>query len=217
MKRYFCLVVAVCALLRGAWAAEPTMLFTTTDSPRMSSSGYIDWAQVSTSRGARLISVFGYNSGPQQWVQLYNSSNGIVVVIADSTASTKLWSASSSNIFIGEPLQFTNTIGTAAAGIYFARPITNSSLWFQLYDTRAHAINTASTTGILTPSTDGLSGNVHQLPRHTFAVAATDNFSFIVPDTGMQFGQGIVVAASTTGPTFTPPSTNITICATLLQ
>jgi hypothetical protein len=165
MKRLLCLLAACAFQGCSAWAADPTITFTTADSPRIASTGYIDWAQVTTKTGCRLINVFGYNSGPQQWVQLYNSSNGIVVAIADSQATAKLWSANSSNIFIGEPLQFTNTIGTAAAGIYYARPLTNSSLWFQLYDTRAHAINPAATTGILTPSTDGLSGNAHLLPR----------------------------------------------------
>ncbi len=213
MKRI--ILLAVCVLYWvSAWAAESTITFTTQDSPRVTSSGYVDWVQVVNKPGCRLLNVFGYNSGPQQWVQLYNSTNGIVISVVDSTAANKTITGGV-GVYLGEPLQLTNTTAGVGAGIYYARPITNSQVIFQLYDTKAHAVNSAATTGIQT-TTDAGSGNIQLLPRHTFAVAQTDNYSFIIPGTGMGFGAGIVVAASTTGPTFTPPSTNITICATYL-
>lgn len=201
-----------------SWAADVTTVFTTMDSPRANASGYIDWAQVSNRQGSRLINVFGYNSGPQQWLQFYNSTNGIVLAIGDSSDANNTFDVSNGGgaVYLGEPLQLTNTIAGITAGIYYARPTTNSTTVFQLYDTRAHALNYASTTGIKNVTADAQTGNIQMLPRHTMAIAGADNYSWIIPGTGMGFGQGIVIAASTTGPTFTPPSTNITICATLL-
>jgi hypothetical protein len=215
MKRILCLLAACAIQGCSAWAADATITFTTTDSPRIASTGYIDWAQVSTKQGSRLINVFGYNSGGQQWIQLYNSSNGVVLPITDSFDSENTF-VTSGYVYIGEPVQFTNTIAGVTAGIYFARPVTNSVVKFQVYDTRAHALNAAATTGIKDVTSDLASGNIQLLPRHTFAVASTDNYSFIVPGTGMGFGQGVVIAASATGPTFTPSGTNVTICATYL-
>ncbi len=41
------------------------------------------------------------------------------------------------------------------------------------------------------------------VPLHTFAIAGGDNFSVIIPSTGLPCGVGIVVCNSTTGPTKT--------------
>lgn len=53
------------------------------------------------------------------------------------------------------------------------------------------------------------------VPMHTFAVAATDNYSCIIPLTGINFSSGIMALVSTTGPTLTLGAKNVTMLATL--
>ena len=213
------LILAACVFTGvGAWAADTTITFTTPESPRFNTTtGYIDWAQVSSRSGSRLISVYGYNSGPAQFVQLYNATNGPAVQILD-TAVTPPYVDLSGGMGTGDAIRFTNTDVVATAKIYYLRQFTNAAsaqgIKYHLYDTRAHALNAASTTGIVTIANDLQTGFAHLVPKHTFAVAANDNFSCIIQGSGMGFGRGIAVAVSTTAPVFTAGQTNITICAT---
>ncbi len=46
------------------------------------------------------------------------------------------------------------------------------------------------------------------VPKRLISVAATSTFSFLLPVTGLTFSKGIVVAASSTGPTLTLDASN---------
>ena len=62
-------------------------------------------------------------------------------------------------------------------------------------------------------STTGLAGAV---PFHTFAIGATDNYSVIVPVSGIPFSRALIAVVSTTEDTYTPYGSNIaTMLATL--
>lgn len=55
------------------------------------------------------------------------------------------------------------------------------------------------------------------VPMHTFGIAAADNYSVIVPLTGINFGNGVFVAVSSTGPLYTAAgSKDVTMLATLI-
>jgi len=54
------------------------------------------------------------------------------------------------------------------------------------------------------------------VPMHAFAIAATDNYSVIVPMTGINFSKGIVACVSTTANTTTLGAKDVTMLATIL-
>jgi|ERR1043165_4030349 hypothetical protein len=54
------------------------------------------------------------------------------------------------------------------------------------------------------------------VPMHTFKIGATDNYSVIIPLTGINFSKGCQVCVSTTGPTTTIGAKEVTMLATLL-
>jgi hypothetical protein len=54
------------------------------------------------------------------------------------------------------------------------------------------------------------------VPLHRFAIAAADNFSVIVPRSGINFGVGIVACVSTTADTTTLGAQDAAMLATIL-
>lgn len=176
-------------------------------------SNYVDWWQINTGP-SQLISLFGYNSGAQQYLQIFDSSAGPTVAVTAWVAATDIFTAAAHGLTTGERVQLTGTVAGISAGIYYAQWISADT--FYLYDTLAHA-QAGGATGRSDVTGATSTATLNRLPIHTFAIAATDNYSFIVPVVGMTCGKGIVVANSTTAATYTAGSKNVTIVATVRQ
>lgn len=54
------------------------------------------------------------------------------------------------------------------------------------------------------------------VPMHTFAIAAADNYSVIIPLTGINFSKGIVACVSTTPNATTLGAKDVTMLATIV-
>lgn len=184
-------------------------------------SNYVDWWQVRTGPGL-LISVFGYNSGAQQWLQLFDSSAGPTVAVTSWDSTGDKFTATNHGLSNGEKIQLTGTVAGIAAGFYFVGLDTNSvsgltnTVAFYIYNTAANAY-AGQTTG--RQDLTGVTGTatLNRIPIHTFAIAATDNFSCVVQFTGMSCEKGIVLADSTTAATYTAGSKNLTMLVTFKQ
>lgn len=178
----------------------------TLDAPRAdTSSNYVDWWQVRTNPTV-LVSVFGYNSGSQQWIQIFDSSSGPSLSVT-CTASSDVFVLAGHGLTTGQRVQIGTGFGGVSAAIYYVNSVDTST--FYLYDTLAHA-QTGGATG-RQDVTSNAAGTVLLIPVHTFAIAATDNYSCIVPLSGISVGKGLVIANSTTGPLYTAGSKNVTM------
>lgn len=220
MKRFLFALAALALAFAMPLRAQSTLtLGSTAQAPRTSpTSNYVDWWLVNPGP-CKLISIFGYNSGSQGWVQIFDAgtANGAALPVSyNSGAANNEWLCANHGLTTGQRVQVTNTLAGVSAGIYYARPLT--STLFYLYDTLAHSqaagavISGATGQQVVTGTGSGYQALV---PVHSFAVAANDNFSLIVPVSGMVFGHGLTVAGSTTAATYTPGGTNLVITCTL--
>lgn len=204
----------LCLFVVSAFAGEQaTQTLSSQANPRTSTvTGYMDYWSVAQ-RNCRVISIYGYNSGPQQWVQLFDTGQSNAVLSITAWSGTPTYTNGAHNLSMAQPIQFTNTVNGITAGIYYARPIDLNS--FQVFDTAAHA-NGSGTTGRQGSGGASGTGTALLLPTHSFAVASADNYSCIVQNTGFSFGKGLLISTSSTGPTYTPTgTTNITACVTV--
>lgn len=174
-------------------------------------SNYVDWWQARTGPGV-LISLFGYNSGAQQFLQIYDSSAGPTVSVTAWVAATDIFTAAGHGLKNTEKVQLTGTVAGISAGFYYVGLIDADT--FYLYDTIAHAV-TAGATGRQDVTGATSTATLSRVPIHTFAIAATDNFSCVVPNTGMSCEKGVVVANSSTAATYTAGSKNLTLFVTV--
>lgn len=198
--------------------AETRTLASVNEATRTSTStGLVDWWQVDTRTG-KLISLFGFNNGSQQWLQVFDSGAGPTNIVdgfaaaATGGQTADTCTNASHGLSIGQPVQLTGTFAGLSAGIFYASPIDGNR--FYLYDTKAHAISQGST-GKQDLTGSSASATLNKLPLHTFAIGAADNYSFIVPDTGSSYGRGLVVAVSTTAATYTAGAKDVTMLITL--
>lgn len=191
---------------------------------RSASTALIDYWQARPSPGV-LISLFGFNNGAQQYIQLFDTTNAAPLVNISSWNSTlDNFTNNVHGLSIGQPVQLSTNTAGVTAGIYYVGFTTNSSgvvvvepNSFYLYDTVAHAV-AATTVGRQDVTTATGSVAVFNLvPFHTFAVAATDNYSCIVPSTGINFGKSLLIAVSTTAGTYTAGAKDVTMLATVLS
>ena len=149
----------------------------------------------------KLVSLFGYNNGPKQFVQIFDcpNTNGPILDVSCAGAGTVeffMTTTRPSGLVTGTKLNFTNAICGLGPGVTFVGRYTNTSTSkFCLYDSLAHAL-AGGTTGLQIPSGGASGGYVSLCPIHTFAVAASDNFSMIIPVTGMAFGSGLAISGS---------------------
>lgn len=172
--------------------------------------GYVDYLEGKRGPGV-LLSLFGYNSGAQQWLHLFDVGTGAPTLAISSASGGDSWfEAVGHGVLTGDKLVITNIAGIASNRFWFAGRI-DANL-FSIHPTLADAL--ANING-QTPSSASDPGTATHVPFHTFAIAATDNFSVIVPVTGIGFGKGLVAANSTTGPLYTAGAKNVTMCGTL--
>lgn len=181
----------------------------------------VDYWQVRSGPGV-MISLFGYNNGSQQYIQLFDATN------AAPTIAVTAWSATVDNftnafhgLSIGQPVQLTGTVATIAAGIYYVGMATNGAgvvisdpNSFYLYDTKANAM-AGTTTGRQNISGSSSTATLNLVPFHTFVIGAANNYSCIVPNTGMSFGKSLLIAVSTSAGTYTAGAKDVTMTATL--
>lgn len=186
----------------------------TNEAPRAdTTTNYVDWWQVRVG-ALTLISLFGYNSGAQQWIQLFDAAVSPTIAITDTDDSTDIFTAASHGLNTGQRVQVSGISGITDATICYVRKVSVST--FSLYDTLAHAMDSSSTTGRLNPDTPSDTGTITLVPIHTFAIGATDNYSCIISVTGVEFSKGLIAAVSSTGPLYTAGAAkNVTMLGTL--
>lgn len=192
--------------------------FSSKDATRRSSStGYVDYMTVRTNP-CELISLFGYNSGADQFLQLYDQNGSwvpggnhpILRSVTDTNATTNLVTVNGASLTAGDYLGAVYLTGVT--GVSFAYAVAISATTVALYPTVADAM--AQTNRVdLTQNSE--TGSFSLVPVHTFAIGATDNYSCIIPVTGIPFGRGLIVAVSTAGPLYTAGAKEVTICGTL--
>jgi len=200
-------LLALLALWPGAAMAESEQtLSSLIDAPRASTNNaLIDWWQV-TRRNTKLISCYGYNNGSQAFLQFYDcsaSTNGVAIPVS-GFAGGLYTNAVARDVGYLERLQLTNTLGGNPAALYYAIP--SDSTHFTLATTLANAI--AGVT--VDPQGSTAAATIFRVPVHTMAIAASDNYSTIVPVKGTAFSRGLLIAASSSATTYTPAGTNIT-------
>jgi hypothetical protein len=218
MNSYVSSLIALLLLLWsfGASAQPMTQTYSSLQqAPRAdSSSNLVDWWLVKA-RPTTMVSCFGYNNGSQQFLQFFDtaSTNGPLIYVSGMNSTAEFFTNSvtggSGEVMMGERIQLTNNFG-AAAGIYYA-VTTNIAGVFRLATSLANA--QAGTVVNLTNNSS--SGVLLRVPEHSMAMGAADNFSVIVPNTGMGFGKGIVAAVSTTAATYTAGAKDLTLFITL--
>lgn len=210
MKTLF-LCLSLLAGFVGPAFGQSQMLGSTTTAPRAdTTSNYVDWWLVRGS-GTIVYSVFGYNSGAQQWLQLFDSATGPTVAVTAWSAAADTFTCASHGLSTGNRIQLTGTVATIAAGIYYVLTVDGDT--FSIYDTLAHA-QTGGATGKQDIVGGTSTATLNRLPTHVFAIGAADNYSCVVPTTGAGFSKGLVIANSTTAATYTAGSKNITIFVT---
>lgn len=210
MKTLFLCFWLVVGLAGSAFGQIITKGSTSTAARADTASNYVDWWLVNA-QPTIVYSVFGYNSGAQQWLQIYDSASGPTVAVTawDSTLDT--FTCATHGLSTGQRIQLTGTVAGIAAGIYYVGQVDAST--FYIYNTLANAQALGSTgKQDLTGGTS--TATLNRLPTHTFAIAASDNFSCIIPATGATLGKGLVIANSTTAATYTAGSKNLTLLVT---
>lgn len=202
----------------------PNFTFSSKNAPRLvtgtgnAMTGKIDYFSVRKGAGV-LLSLFGYNAGAQQWLQLFDTDAGAPTITL-SKGDQSSWDAGimslggSQRLADGEPVIITGVGAITDAAILFAHQSTYGAGNVSVHDTLADALTGDDP---LIPQTDDEDGGVLTfLPLHTFAIGAADNFSVIVPHTGINFSRGLVAAVSTTGPLYTAGAKDVTLCGTLI-
>lgn len=187
--------------------------FSTLDATRRdTTTGLVDWMLVKKAAGV-LLSLFGFNNGAQQWVQLFDvTSAGLFtgdITDTDNSPGVGYCVGDAPGFVNGQAISLTGIAGLTTG---YARMASTDA--FQVYDTREHAI-AGGATGLLLMDNLGDTGSWALLPLHTFAIGAADNFSVVVPVTGIGFSNGLAVAVSTTGALYTAGAKDVTFCGTL--
>jgi len=217
MKFIKLIALAACVFLRvgSAWAADipSVQSFNQMQAPRVSTAtGLIDLWQVTRGSG-KLISLFGYNSSTQQWVQVFDTTNGPTLAVNGFDSGNSWFTNGSGSLGPGDGLRITNTFAGLSAGIYFAQPVGANR--FYLMPTRDLAVNGSFLDALAISGSSSGTGFM-RVPVHSFAVDGTNNFSCIVPVTGIPVGRGVCIATSQTGGAlYTPGGTNITANVTV--
>lgn len=212
MKTYLSFFGALLVCLSGY--GQSTLTFgSTTSAPRAdATSNLVDWWSVKAAP-VSLMSCFGYNNGSQQFLQFFDAPDSPLITVSGFSATqdcfTNATTSASAMLNTGDRVQLTNTVAGSAAGIYYA--ISTNGSRFLIATTLANA--RAGTAIDLTGAT--AAATLFRLPVHVMAIGAADNFSVIVPDSGMGFGRGIIAAVSTTAATYTAGAKDLTLFITL--
>lgn len=217
MKRIL-FTLAVCFLLGSVLRAADVpavQSYSSIQAPRvLNTTGLIDYWQLGNGAkfNAKLLSLFGYNSGSAGFINIFNTSHTNPVFSITGFDNVNQWytNVPANILATGDAIQLTNTLGGNAAAIYWVSQLTSNT--FFLNSTRAASLNFNADKG---PSGSSASTFANLVPVHSFKVAATDNYSCIVPTTGIPFGRGIMIATSTTAGTWTVGGTNITAWLTI--
>lgn len=155
-----------------------------------------------------LLSLFGYNAGVEQFLQLFDAVNVASITNAVEGATSNVLTIASHPLKSGDRIWSASTTGLTD-GAYWVHYISVDTL--SLHTTYAEGMSGANKVTV----TNGATGTLNLMPIHTFKMGATDNFSVIVPDTGIGFGRGLVVCVSSTDAYLTAGTESVTICATL--
>lgn len=192
----------------------PNFTFSSRDASRTdTTTGFVDYVDVR--RGVSvLLSLFGYNSGAQQWLQLFDVATGAPTLAIQTNPEVETiteFVALSHGLVDGDKVRISGITGIADTRFWFVHVVDANH--FTIHDTLAEAL---AGTNAEEPSTQEDDGTLNHVPLHTFAIGAADNFSVIVPRTGINFSRGLVAAVSTTATIYTAGAKEVTMLGTLI-
>lgn len=206
-------------LLASAQQQSQTILFSSTSdnsaSDRANAANLVDhW--VVKKGPTTLYSLYGYNAGSAQFIQIYDCTNAtpVIPIIGCDAQDDSMSSAAltePNGLILGQRAQIAS-IQDITDGIYFIHPIAEDT--WTAYDTLAHCL-TGGATGRQDVTNSADTGTLTLLPVQTWAVAGTANFTIPIPANGISFGHGLLIATSSTAGTYTAGTTNLVICGTL--
>ncbi len=208
------LSLLLCGVALTSWAQRDpvTKTYRSIDNPRvLNTTALMDYWAVTKGPGL-MINLFGWNAGAAGFVEVFDTDHtNAFVPISGFDSGLGFYTNTIPRTFShGEAVQLTNTLAGVTAGIYWVS-VFESNL-FTLNSTKVKAL---TFTADKPPTGASATGMVIRLPVHTFAIAATDNYSCIVPVTGIPFGRGLLFGTSSTGGTYTLGGTNITAIVTV--
>jgi len=185
--------------------------FSSKDASRTdTTTGYVDFLEAKRGAGV-LISLFGYNSGAAQFIQLFDVRIGAPTLAITSAAGGDAWfEVANHGLLTGDKVRISGITGIADTRVWFVKVIQSGE--FAIHASLADAL---SSTDPQLPTTPSDAGTLNHVPLHTFLIGAGLNFSVIVPVSGIGFSSGLVAAVSTTGPLYTAGAKEVTMCGTL--
>jgi hypothetical protein len=165
---------------------------------------------ISTGPG-RLLSLMGYNSGAAMFLQLFDLPRTPIITVTGSSNSQKIVTGDVTGFSTGDRVRNVDIGGITTAGwVYIGKPYGNNGT-FALYPGHASAM---ADTSRVSPN-DNQIGTMVAVPMHSQAIAAADNYSFIVPTTGIGLGRGLVIGISDQLPYYHPLAAAITALVTI--
>jgi hypothetical protein len=191
----------------------PNFTFSSRDASRLdTATGYVDFLEAKRGAGV-LLSLFGYNSGAAQFLQLFDVATGAptLAITSGPDGGDAFFDAVGHGLLTGDKAIISGITGIADSRIWFLHRL--SADRFTVHATLAEAI---SGTNAEEPDNQSDAGTLTHVPLHTALIGAGLNFSTVVPVTGLNFSRGLVAAVSTTGPLYTAGTKQLTMCGTLL-
>jgi hypothetical protein len=168
--------------------------------------GYVDFWIVRKGP-CKLFSLFGYNNGVKQFIQIFDLAWHPGPSVVGSTAASSQLTVLTTGLVTGDKCA-TDVPGYTAGYSYYLRVIDSNHV--TLHQTQATAMTGASPVAV----TDGQTGHLWIAPVHCAAIAASDNYSIVIPVTGLTLGRGLTIAVSTGSPFFAGGGTDVTMCGT---
>ena len=185
--------------------------FSSMDQRADESTGYVSLVTARKGPGV-ILSAFGYNSGAQQYLFFFDHGNAATLTgaITDTDNATGDLTDAGHGLLTGQSVSFSGIVGLTTGYVFVVDANT-----FRVYDNRVDAM-VGGAPGLLTPTNNDDTGNWALIPLHVAVIGAADNFSTIVPVSGINFSLGMIIALSTTVPFYTAGAAEMLICGTLL-
>lgn len=158
-----------------------------------------------------LLSAFGYNSGAQQFLFFFDHDDAAKLTgsITDTDNATGVITDAGHGLKTGQFITFAGITGLTTGYVSVIDADT-----FKVYDTKYNAAQ-GGVTGLRTPTSNDDTGTWALMPIHLAVLGQADNFSTIVPVSGINFSHGMIIALSTTATSYTAGANEMSLCGTL--